>query len=83
MLQAVTYKVPQHNDVLNSINIVHADSVRLVSIESLCNIPDIQDTMVTMLDGKSGKECLIRSAPDGFKAKANALGAFEARLVCA
>jgi len=60
--QAVTYKVPQHNDVLNSINIVHADS----------------DTMVTMLDGKSGKECLIRSAPDGFKAKANALGAFEA-----
>jgi len=60
--QALTYKVPHHNDVLSSINIIHADS----------------DTMVTRVDGKNGEECLIRSAPAGFKPKANALGAFEA-----
>jgi hypothetical protein len=58
--KAVTYSVPSHNDVISSVNIIHAES----------------NTMLTMFEDRHGKQCLIRSAPAGFQPEANALGAF-------
>jgi len=58
--KAVTYRVPSHNDVISSVNIIHAES----------------NTMLTMFEDRNGKQCLIRSAPAGFEPEANALGAF-------
>merc|ERR1711953_984793 len=58
--KAVTYRVPSHNDVISSVNIIHAES----------------NTMLTMFEDRNGKQCQIRSAPAGFEPEANALGAF-------
>jgi len=58
--KAVTYRVPQHNDVDSTVNIIHAAS----------------NTMLTMTEGIEGRQCLLHSAPIGFEPETHALGAF-------